>query len=153
MLERSSWDTYFMDIASLVAQRSTCLRRKVGAVAVKDKRMLATGYNGAPSGVPHCAETGCLRQKLNIPSGQRQEICRAVHAEQNVIVQAARHGVSLEGATLYCTHLPCITCSKMLANVGIARIVVAESYPDKFTVDMIQDSGMKLIYLKEDGDA
>ena len=105
---RSDWTTYFMGIADLVAQRSTCLRRKVGAVAVKDKRIVSTGYNGAPSGIRHCAEVGCLRQELGIPSGQRHEICRAVHAEQNVIVEAARFGIPLAGAELYCTTLPCL---------------------------------------------
>ncbi len=148
---RSSWHRYFMDIAYLVAQRSTCLRRKVGAVAVKDRRILATGYNGAPVGTEHCDTAGCLRQQLNIPSGQRQEICRAVHAEQNVIVQAAKHGISLEGAELYCTTMPCVTCAKMLHNVGIHAIYVVEGYPDEFTGDIIRASGMRLTYLK-DGD-
>lgn len=152
-MNRSTWPRYFMDIAYLVAQRSTCLRRKVGAVAVKDRRILATGYNGAPSGCMHCDEAGCLRQQLNIPSGQRQEICRAVHAEQNVIVQAAKHGISLDGAELYCTTLPCITCAKMLLNVGIRRICVVEGYPDELTGDLIKEAGMELVYLKEAGDA
>ena len=153
MYERNTWPRYFMDIAYLVAQRSTCLRRKVGAGAVKDRRILATGYNGAPSGCRHCDEVGCLRQQLDIPSGQRQEICRAVHAEQNVIVQAAKHGISLDGAELYCTTLPCITCAKMLLNVGIRRICVVEGYPDELTGDLIKESGMELVYLKEADDA
>ena len=113
---RASWPRYFMDIAHLVAQRSTCLRRKVGAIAVLDRRILATGYNGAPSGVPHCLEVGCLRQQMGIPSGQRHEICRGIHAEQNVIIQAAVHGISLRGAEIFCTTQPCIICAKMLIN-------------------------------------
>ena len=149
MSDRRSWDHYFMDIAYLVAQRSTCLRRKVGAIAVKDKRILATGYNGAPSGIQHCEEAGCLRQQMSIPSGQRQEICRAVHAEQNVIVQAAKHGISLDGAELYCTTLPCITCAKMLLNVGIRCIYVVEGYPDALTEILIREAGMGLTRLED----
>jgi dCMP deaminase len=115
---RPSWDEYFMGITELVAQRSTCLRRKVGAVAVRDKRILTTGYNGAPSDMKHCLELGCLREQRNIPSGQRHELCRALHAEQNVIIQAAYHGLSIAGSTIYSTTLPCVICAKMLINSG-----------------------------------
>jgi dCMP deaminase len=116
---RPDWGPYFMEIARIVSMRSTCLRRNVGAVIVKDKRILASGYNGAPSGLKHCAEVSCLREKLNIASGERHELCRGLHAEQNAIIQAAYHGVSINGAELYCTHLPCSICIKMLINAGI----------------------------------
>ncbi len=139
-----------MDIAFLVSERSTCLRRKVGSVAVKDKRILATGYNGAPSGVAHCLESGCLRQKLGIPSGQRHEICRGIHAEQNVIIQAAMHGISLRGAELYCTTFPCFICSKMLINCGIRRIWVCENYPDEFSAAMLGEAGVEVFSLERE---
>jgi len=139
---RPSWDQYFAEIARQVATRSTCLRRRVGAVIVHDKRILTTGYNGAPRGLPHCDETGCLREQLGIPSGQRQEICRALHAEQNAIIQAALHGVSVEGGTIYITHQPCVTCAKMIINAGIVRVVCAESYPDDFSLGMLQEAGV-----------
>ncbi|WP_290902673.1 dCMP deaminase family protein, partial [Ferroglobus sp.] len=119
---RPSLDEYFMEIAKVVAKRSTCLRQNVGAVIVKDKRILSTGYNGAPMGLPHCLDIGCLREELNVPSGERHELCRAVHAEQNAIIQAAVHGVSIKGATLYTTHQPCIMCAKMIINAGIVRV-------------------------------
>lgn len=127
---RPSWDAYFLDIATLVASRSTCLRRSVGAILVKDKRILSTGYNGPPTGTPHCAETGCLREHQSIPSGERHELCRGVHAEQNAIIQAAQHGVSIIGATLYCTTTPCNICAKMLINAGIIDIVCIGKYND-----------------------
>ncbi len=142
MDSRLPWPQYFMKIAFLVAERSTCLRRKVGAVAVKDRRILATGYNGAPSGLAHCLDIGCLREKLKVPSGERHELCRALHAEQNVIVQAARHGGSIEGATIYCTTQPCVICTKMLINVGVQAIYFAQSYPDDFSREMIAESGI-----------
>lgn len=129
--DRPSWEAYFMDITKLVARRSTCLRRIVGAVIVKDKRLLATGYNGAPSGVTHCFETGCLREKLNIPSGEKHELCRGVHAEQNAIIQAAYHGISLKGSTLYCTTQPCSICAKMIINAGIIKVLYQEGYDDR----------------------
>ena len=144
---RASWHQYFMDIAFLVSERSTCLRRRVGAIAVKDKRILATGYNGAPSGVAHCLEVGCLRQELGIPSGQRHEICRGIHAEQNVIIQAAMHGISLKGAELYCTTFPCFICSKMLINCGVSRIWVSENYPDEFSSAMLKEAGVEVVHL------
>lgn len=129
-----------MQIATLVAERSTCLRRKVGAIAVKDKRILATGYNGAPAGLAHCLEIGCLREKLQIPSGERHELCRGLHAEQNVIIQGALHGVSLKGASLYCTTQPCLICTKMLINCGIKEIYFAEGYPDNLAQEMLKEA-------------
>lgn len=148
---RSSWPKYFMDIAYLVAQRSTCLRRKVGAVAVLDKRILATGYNGAPSGVRHCLEIGCLRDLRGIPSGQNHELCRGVHAEQNVIIQAAVHGISLRGADIFCTTYPCFICTKMLINCGIKRIYISENYPDIDSVDMLAEANVEVIRLSHEG--
>jgi dCMP deaminase len=141
---RPTWDEYFMQIARDVGTRSTCLRRHVSAVIVRDKRILSTGYNGAPRGVAHCEEVGCLREKLGIPSGQRQEICRGLHAEQNAIIQAALHGVSIEGATIYCTHQPCITCAKMIINAGIVRVVCANAYPDEFSRGMLEEASVQL---------
>jgi len=138
---RQSWNDYFMSIADSVASRSTCLRRKVGAVAVLDKRIIGTGYNGAPSGLRHCKEVGCLRQELGIPSGQRHEICRAVHAEQNVIIEAARFGISLQGAYLYCTAQPCLICAKMLINCGIKYVFYREAYNDPITAEMFREAG------------
>lgn len=141
---RPSWDEYFMDIARQVATRSTCLRRHVGALIVRDRRILATGYNGAPSGLPHCDVVGCIREKLGIPSGQRQEICRGLHAEQNAIIQGALHGVSVRGSTIYVTHQPCITCAKMIINSGIGRVVCANSYPDELSRGMLDEAGVQL---------
>ena len=131
-----------MEITRLVASRSTCLRRQVGAVIVKDKKILTTGYNGAPSGLAHCLEVGCLREKLGIPSGERHELCRGLHAEQNAIIQAAYHGVSIKSATLYCTDLPCIICTKMLINAGIQRVVYAQGYSDPLAQEMWEESGV-----------
>lgn len=130
-----------MDIACLVAKRSTCCRRRVGAIVVRDKRILATGYNGAPSGLPHCRETGCLRQKIGVPSGQRHELCRGLHAEQNVIIQAAVHGIPLSGADFYCTDQPCLICAKMLINCKVNTIFFAQGYPDTLAVTMLNESG------------
>ena len=141
-MQRLPWPDYFMKITYLVSERSTCTRRRVGAVAVKDKRILATGYNGAPAGVPHCLEVGCLREQLGIPSGQRHEICRGLHAEQNVIIQAAVHGINIQGAELYCTTHPCVLCSKMLINCGIRRIYYAEDYPDDLATAMLREAGV-----------
>ncbi|MDQ7032864.1 MAG: cytidine/deoxycytidylate deaminase family protein [Desulfonauticus sp.] len=142
-MERISWDRYYLEIAQLVAKRSTCLRRKVGAIAVKDKRILATGYNGAPSGLAHCLDIGCLREKLKIPSGEKHELCRGLHAEQNVIIQAALHGVSLKGASLYCTTQPCLICTKMLINCEIKEIYFLEGYPDELAVQMLEEARIK----------
>jgi dCMP deaminase len=129
-----------MDIARLVARRSTCLRRAVGAVIVKDKRILATGYNGAPSGIAHCAQAGCLREQLKVPSGERHELCRGIHAEQNAIIQAAYHGVTIREATLYCTNLPCSICAKMIINAGIRSIVYLSGYADSMSEDMLHQA-------------
>lgn len=141
---RPSWDEYFLEMASLVAKRSTCLRRSVGAVIVKDKRILATGYNGAPSGLKHCVEIGCIRQQMKIPSGQRHELCRALHAEQNALIQACLHGISVKGATLYATTQPCVICAKMLINAGIKEIVVSEGYPDKMAMSFLKQAKIKI---------
>jgi dCMP deaminase len=141
---RPGWDEYFMSIARLVGRRATCLRRMVGAVLVKDKRILATGYNGAPTGLPHCAETGCLRKELGVPSGERAEICRGLHAEQNAIIQAAYHGVSIKGASLYCTNLPCSICTKMLINAGISEIVFEGGYPDPLAEKLLREAPIRL---------
>lgn len=150
-MSRPSWDDYFMEIARLAATRSTCLRRHIGAVIVKDKKILATGYNGAPRGLRHCEEVGCLRDQLGIPSGERHELCRAVHAEQNAIVQAATFGVSIRGATMYCTTQPCILCSKLLINARIERVVVAEEYPDELSLEMLAEAGVSVEKLAEAG--
>ncbi|MFR5262341.1 MAG: deoxycytidylate deaminase [Christensenellales bacterium] len=146
--QRPSWDEYFMGMAKLTSQRSTCLRRKVGAVIVKDKHIVATGYNGAPRGLSHCAELGgCLREQLKVPSGQRHELCRALHAEQNAIIQAATLGQSIEGASIYITHQPCSICSKMIINAGIERIVVDEGYPDELATKLLAEAGIKVVTL------
>lgn len=141
---RPSWDEYFMDVAGLVARRSTCLRRNVGAILVKDKRILATGYNGAPAGLKHCLDIGCLRQKLHIPSGERHELCRALHAEQNALIQASLYGISVKGSTLYATCQPCVICAKMLINAGINEIVIADGYPDKMAMDFLKQAKIKV---------
>lgn len=148
---RPSWDRYFMDIATMVATRSTCLRRSVGAIAVSNRRILATGYNGTPKGLRHCGEVGCIRQELNIPSGQRHELCRGLHAEQNCIIQAAVHGVQLEGSTIYCTFQPCVVCAKMLINAGIVEIVYENGYPDEMSVSMLTEAHVKLRKLEPEG--
>ncbi|MBL7084944.1 MAG: cytidine/deoxycytidylate deaminase family protein [Candidatus Omnitrophica bacterium] len=146
---RPSWDEYFLGIARLVSKRSTCLRRKVGALIVKERRILATGYNGTPSGIRHCAEVGCLRARLNIPSGQRHELCRGLHAEQNVLLQAALYGISLRDSTLYITNQPCIICAKMIINAGIKEVVVAGNYPDKMAKEFLDEAGIKLRKVKK----
>lgn len=143
--ERPSWDEYFMDIVTLVSRRSTCLRRSVGAVLVKDKRILATGYNGAPSGLRHCLEVGCLREQLNIRSGERHELCRGLHAEQNAIIQSALHGVSLKGATLYCTNHPCIICAKMIINAGIVRVLYRDGYRDSMAENLLKEAEIETV--------
>ncbi|MCX5684087.1 MAG: cytidine/deoxycytidylate deaminase family protein [Planctomycetota bacterium] len=143
-MKRPTWDEYFMAIAEQVATRSTCLRRKVGAVLVVDKRLLATGYNGAPCGVPHCEESGCLREQMAVPSGQRHELCRGLHAEQNAIVQAAKHGVCIDRATLYTTHHPCSMCAKVVINAGIKRIVCRQDYPDDLGKTLLAQGQVQL---------
>jgi len=142
-MERPSWDEYFMDITRQVARRSTCMRRQVGAVMVKDKNILATGYNGTPSGITHCDVAGCLREQLKVPSGERHELCRGLHAEQNAIIQAARHGVNIENAVLYCTDSPCIICTKMLINAGIDKVIYLKGYADTLSMEMLEESGIK----------
>ena len=143
-ITRLDADEYFLKIASVVAERSTCRRHHIGAVAVKNKHILATGYNGAPSGLKDCLELGCLRDELNIPSGTRHEICRGIHAEQNVIVQAGLHGVNLEGGTIYCTHTPCVLCAKILVNTKIKRFVSFSRYNDNAFVELFKEAGIEV---------
>lgn len=145
LYKRPSWDEYFLQMAKLVSKRATCLRRRVGAVLVKDKRILATGYNGAPSGLEHCLDIGCLREKLEIPSGQRHELCRGLHAEQNALIQASLYGVSVKGGTLYATNQPCVICAKMLINAGIQEIVIASGYPDNLAREFLKKAKIKII--------
>jgi dCMP deaminase len=144
MSNRPSWDEYFLEMARVIATRSTCLRRQVGAVLVRGRRILATGYNGAPSGLPHCEEVGCLREQLGIASGERQELCRGLHAEQNAIIQGALYGVSLQGSILYCTTQPCITCAKMLINAGVERVVYRGEYADELSLAMLEQAGVRV---------
>ena len=146
--KRPSWDEYFLEVAGLVAKRATCLRRQVGAVLVKDKKILSTGYNGAPSGLDHCFDIGCIRQKLKIPSGERHELCRGLHAEQNVILQAALYGTSTRGSILYITNQPCAICAKMLINAGIKEVIIADGYPDKLAQDFLKQAGIKVKRIK-----
>jgi len=148
-IKRPSWDEYFMKIAMLVAERSTCRRHHVGAVIVKDKQILTTGYNGAAAGVKDCLELGCLRDQNNIPSGERHEICRAIHAEQNAIIQAALHGIDISGATIYCSHPPCILCAKMLANAKIKRYVTYGDYPDQTAKDLLKEIKVEFIKIEK----
>lgn len=148
-MARPSWDDYFMQIVDLVKTRSTCLRRQVGALIVKDKRILASGYNGAPAGVSHCAEVGCLRQQLNVPSGERHELCRAIHAEQNAIVQAAYSGTSVNGSTMYVSLQPCSLCAKLMINAGIRKLVFRGSYPDELALSMLNEAGVELVNFDE----
>jgi len=150
MKVRPSVDDYFINIAKVVATRATCLRHDVGSVIVRDKRILATGYNGAPRGTEHCLEIGCIRIKENIPSGKNHEKCRAVHAEQNAIIQAAIHGVGIAGATLYCTHQPCVLCAKMLINSGVERVVFEHSYPDTDALNILKEAGVKVETITSD---
>jgi len=147
-MERPTWDEYFMEMAQVAAKRSTCLRRSVGAVIVKNKQILASGYNGTPMGLPHCEEVGCLREQMKVPSGKCHELCRGVHAEQNAITQAAYHGVSVKGGTIYVTHQPCVVCTKMLINAGIERVVYANPYPDELAQEMMGQSKMKIEIFK-----
>jgi dCMP deaminase len=145
---RPSWDEYFLEMAHLVAKRSTCLRRNVGAVLVKDKRILATGYNGSPRGLKHCLDIGCIREKLKIPSGERHELCRALHGEQNALIQASLYGISVKGATLYATNQPCVICAKLLINAGIKEIVIAAGYPDKMAAQLLDEAKIKIRRIK-----
>jgi len=148
-LTRPSWDDYFLDIAKLVAKRSTCLRRHVGAVIVKDKRILTTGYNGAPSGLVHCEKVGCLRDQLKVPSGERHELCRALHAEMNAILQAAQYGINVSGSIMYCTNKPCVICAKMIINAGIKRVVILSDYPDKLAEQFLKEAAIEVVTAKK----
>ena len=147
---RPSWETYFMNITNLVAQRSTCLRRAVGAVLVKDKRILSTGYNGSPSNLKHCAEVGCLREKLGIESGKMHELCRGIHAEQNAIIQAAYHGVSVKDASIFCTNQPCSICARMIINAGIKKIYYQSGYADSLAKELLDEAGIELQQIDSD---
>ena len=144
---RPDWQTYFIGLAQMVSSRSTCLRRRVGALIVKENRILSTGYNGTPTGIRHCLERGCLRDELKIPSGQRHELCRGLHAEQNAIIQAAYHGVSIESGEIYCTNQPCIICAKMIINAGLKKIIIGNSYPDELATEMLDEAGLKVVVL------
>jgi len=147
-MERPDWDEYFIEMLEVVKKRSTCLRRQVAAIIVKDKRIIATGYNGAPTGIAHCLEVGCLREERGIPSGQQHELCRGIHAEQNAIIQAAVHGVSVKNSTIYITHSPCVLCGKMIINAGIKRIVYQGSYPDELSMSLLKEAGIELKHWK-----
>lgn len=149
-MTRLSWDEYFMEITRLVSRRSTCLRRQVGAVLVRDRQILATGYNGPPRGLPHCDQVGCLRELQGIPSGERHELCRGLHAEQNAIIQAANHGVAIGGATLYSTTHPCVICTKMIINAGVQRVVYGEGYADELSREMLAHAGISVEQLGEE---
>jgi len=146
---RPSWDSYFLRIAEQVAERSTCLRRRVGALLVKDKRILATGYNGAPIGLKHCSDVGCLREDREIASGTQHELCRGLHAEQNAIIQAALHGIKIDGATIYTTHEPCVLCAKMLVNSGVKEIFYRDSYPDQLAQNILSEAKIKVVHIEE----
>jgi dCMP deaminase len=141
---RPEWDDYFLEIAEVVKQRATCIRRKVGCLIVQDKRILATGYNGAPQNISHCDEGTCIRIKMNVPSGERHELCRGLHAEQNAIIQAAKHGINIGGSTLYCTTQPCAICAKMIINANIKRIVYKGDYPDDLSKEILEESGVSI---------
>ncbi len=149
MQPRPSWDEYFMKIAKDVSERATCIRRKVGAVIVKDKRILSTGYNGAPAGITHCTNETCLRTLNNIPSGERHELCRGLHAEQNAIIQAALHGVSINNASIYITNQPCSICTKMLINSGIKRFIYREPYNDALAMEMMKEANISALIMEE----
>ena len=145
-MSRPSWDQYFLKIAFDVAERATCLRRRVGAILVKNKRILATGYNGAPSGLRHCEDVGCIREKHGVPSGERHELCRGLHAEMNAFLQAAMHGVSTQGADLYTTTYPCSLCAKMAINAGVKRVVEAGEYPDALSGELLAEAGVEVVH-------
>src|SRR3989304_559240 len=145
--KRPSWEEYFMAITEQVSLRSTCLRRKTGSLIVKERRILATGYNGTPRGLKHCDQLGCLRENLDIPSGERQELCRGLHAEQNAIIQAALHGIQIEGASIYTTHQPCVLCAKMIINAGINGVIFKNNYPDPLAEDLLREAKVELIQL------
>ncbi|MBE5785828.1 MAG: dCMP deaminase family protein [Clostridiales bacterium] len=152
MAEWTKWDKRFMDMAKMVGSWSSCYQpnRQIGAVIVRNKRIITTGYNGAPAGVESCVERGeCLRRKLNIPSGTQHELCYAIHAEQNAIIQAAKLGISIEGATLYCTHQPCVICAKMIVNSGITKVIYGEGYPDEFARKIFEMANVEIVKYEE----
>ncbi len=150
-MSRPDWDEYFLQITRDVMRRSTCLRRPVGAVLVRDRHILATGYNGAPSGLPHCSEVGCIREQNNVPAGERHELCRGLHAEMNAIIQAAYHGIRAKGSTLYATTHPCSLCAKMLINVGVVKVVVQDDYPDDLSKRLLKEAGIEVVVKGEKG--
>lgn len=151
MNDRPSWQKYFMEMAKLASKRSTCLRRHVGAVLVRENQILSTGYNGTPKNIRHCAEVGCLRQQNNVPSGEKHELCRGVHAEQNAIIQAGINGSSTKGSVLYCTHQPCSICAKLIINAEIKTVYIADSYPDGLAEELLSEAGVELfLYNSED---
>lgn len=147
MTTRPSWQEYFMKMAYLAASRSTCLRRAVGAALVRDNQLISTGYNGSPKGIPHCAQTGCLREQMGVPSGEKHELCRGVHAEQNAIIQAAINGSSTRGAILYCTHQPCSICARLIINAEIKQVFIASAYPDELGTQLFLEAGIEMILL------
>lgn len=149
-MKRPSWDDYFMQIVELVKTRSTCLRRQVGSIIVKDKRILTTGYNGSPKNCAHCEDVGCLREQLNVPSGEKHELCRAIHAEQNALIQAAQSGISVDGATMYSSLQPCSLCAKLIINAGIKKVVFKGVYPDDLAMTLLNEANIELVNLDED---
>lgn len=153
METRPSWQQYFMEMAFLASKRSTCLRRKVGAILVRDNQIISSGYNGSPKGISHCAQTGCLREQLNVPSGQNHELCRGVHAEQNAIIQASLNGSNTRNTHLYCTHQPCSICAKLIINAEINTVYVANPYPDELAQKLFHESNIEVIHFDmETGD-
>ena len=150
-MTRPSWERYFMSIAGQVATRSTCLRRQVGCIIVLEKRIVSTGYNGAPSGLPHCEQVGCVRETRGVASGERHELCRGLHAEQNAIIQAAMHGTAVRGGSVFCTHKPCILCTKMLINAGVRRVYYEQGYEDEMADEMAREADLLLICLGDEG--
>jgi len=147
-MKRPAWDEYFLKITADVSERATCVKRKVGAIIVKDNRILSTGYNGTPKGFKHCEELGCLRKEMGVPSGHRHELCRGLHAEQNAIIQAAVHGVKIEGGTLYCNYQPCVICAKMMINAGLKKLVYTGGYPDELAKQMLDESKIQIVHHK-----
>ncbi|MDD3853558.1 MAG: cytidine/deoxycytidylate deaminase family protein [Syntrophomonadaceae bacterium] len=150
---RPSWNDYFLETADLVSSRSTCLRRKVGAVLVKDKRIIATGYNGAPRKLKHCGDIGCLRTEKGIPSGERYELCRGVHAEQNAIINAAYYGISTQDSVMYCTNQPCIICARMIINAGIVKVVHRGNFSDDIALDLMKEAGIELVVIEKSNES
>ncbi|HQA50859.1 MAG: deoxycytidylate deaminase [Syntrophomonadaceae bacterium] len=146
---RPSWNDYFLEVADLVATRSTCLRRQVGAVLVRDKRIISTGYNGAPRKLKHCSEVGCIRSENDIPSGQRYELCRGVHAEQNAIINAAYYGISTQDTVMYCTHQPCIICARIMINAGVVKVVHRGDFQDDVALELMKEAGIELVVVEK----